>query len=65
LPQTHRWGLILFNALDAHHHFEKPVVFKLLESGSSFSPLLSILSSLVMTGLVLALSTYEFHEKDY
>ena len=26
-------GLILFNALDAHHHFEKPVVFKLLESG--------------------------------
>ena len=30
-------GLILFNALDAQRHFEKPVVFKLLESDQGFS----------------------------
>ena len=58
-------GLILFNALDAQHHFEKPVVFKLLESGPGFSPALSILSSLVITGVLLALSAYEFDKTDY
>jgi hypothetical protein len=58
-------GLILFNALDAQHHFEKPVVFSLLESGQAFSPCLSILSSLVLTGVLLALATYEFNATDY
>jgi ABC-type transport system involved in multi-copper enzyme maturation permease subunit len=58
-------GLILFNALNAGHHFEKPVVFKLLESGRGFSPQLSILSSLALTFVLLALSTYEFNAKDY
>jgi ABC-type transport system involved in multi-copper enzyme maturation permease subunit len=58
-------GLILFNALDAQHHFEKPVVFSLLESGQAFSPCLSILSSLVLTGALLALATYQFNETDY
>ena len=58
-------GLILFNALNAHQHFEKPAVFKLLESGQAFSPTLSILSSLVITGVLLALSAYEFQETDY
>jgi len=58
-------GLILFNALDAKHHFEKPLVFKLLESGPAFSPHLSILSSLAIAGVLLALSTYEFNATDY
>jgi ABC-type transport system involved in multi-copper enzyme maturation permease subunit len=58
-------GLLLFDALDAHHHFEKPVVFQLVESGQSFSPLLSILSSLAITGVLLALSTYELNATDY
>ncbi|MGO9921682.1 MAG: transcriptional regulator [Isosphaeraceae bacterium] len=58
-------GLILFNALHAQHHFEKPVVFKLLESGQAFSPQLSILSSLVITGVLLALSAFEFNATDY
>ncbi len=58
-------GLILFNALNAEHHFEKPAVFKLLESGQGFSPHLSILSSLAMTVVLLAVSTYEFNAKDY
>ena len=57
-------GLILFNALNAKEHFEKPSVFKLVESGQEFSPQLSILSSLVMTGALLALSTHEF-DGDY
>lgn len=58
-------GLILYNALDAHEHFEKPVVFKLLESGGAFSPALSFLSSLAIAVVLLALSAYEFSTKDY
>jgi ABC-type transport system involved in multi-copper enzyme maturation permease subunit len=58
-------GLILFNALDARHHFEKPVAFQLLDAGQAFSPLLSILSSLVITGVLLALAAYEFRHTDY
>jgi ABC-type transport system involved in multi-copper enzyme maturation permease subunit len=58
-------GLIMFNALDAQPHFEKPMVFQVLESGQTFSPQLSILSSLVITGALLALSSYEFSATDY
>jgi ABC-type transport system involved in multi-copper enzyme maturation permease subunit len=58
-------GLILFNALDAQQHFEKPRMFALLESGQAFSPLLSILSSLVITGVLLGLSVHEFNATDY
>jgi ABC-type transport system involved in multi-copper enzyme maturation permease subunit len=58
-------GLMLFDALNAGHHFEKPLIFQLLESGSGFSPVLSILSSLVVTGGLLALSIYELHATDY
>jgi hypothetical protein len=58
-------GLILFNALDAHHHFDKPWVFRLLESGQGFSPQLSILSSLAITALLLALSAHELDATDY
>lgn len=59
------FSLILFNALNAKEHFEKPSVFKLVESGQEFSPQPSILSSLVMTGALLALSTHEFRTADY
>jgi ABC-type transport system involved in multi-copper enzyme maturation permease subunit len=58
-------GLILFNALDAQPHFEKPKVFELLESGHGFSPTWSILSGLVITGVLLALSAHEFNATDY
>jgi ABC-type transport system involved in multi-copper enzyme maturation permease subunit len=58
-------GLILFNALNSEPHFEKPAVFGLLDSGRGFSPLLSILSSLVITGVLLGLSAYEFRTTDY
>ena len=58
-------GLMLFNALDAHHHFDKPMVFTLLESGQAFSPQLSIVSSLVITTLLLALSAHELNATDY
>jgi len=58
-------GLILFNALDARHDFEKPIVFQRLESNRSFSPVLSILSSFLITVVLLALAAYEFHAKDY
>jgi ABC-type transport system involved in multi-copper enzyme maturation permease subunit len=58
-------GLILFNALDAQHHFEEPSIFKLIESGQGFSPELSILSSLLIAVVLLALSAYEFNATDY
>lgn len=58
-------GLMLFNALNANEHFEKPSIYKLVEAGEVFSPRLSILSSLVMTGALLALSTHEFSTADY
>jgi ABC-type transport system involved in multi-copper enzyme maturation permease subunit len=58
-------GLILYNALDAHQHFDKPEVFKLLESEHTFSPALSLLSSLAIAVVLLALSAYEFNTKDY
>ena len=58
-------ALILFNTLDAQHHFEKPPVFKVLESGHAFSPRMSLLSSLVLTGAILALSAHEFNATDY
>jgi ABC-type transport system involved in multi-copper enzyme maturation permease subunit len=58
-------GLILFNALDAQQGFDKPAVFRLIEAGPAFSPCLSIVSSLVLTGALLALAAYEFSAKDY
>jgi len=58
-------GLILFNALDAQHHFEKPAVFKLLDTGRTFSPEWSILSCLLITAVLLALSAFEFNATDY
>ena len=58
-------GLILFNTLDARQHFEKPEVFRALESGHNFSPCLSIVSSLVLTASLLALACHEFEAMDY
>jgi ABC-type transport system involved in multi-copper enzyme maturation permease subunit len=58
-------GLIMFNALDAQHHFQKPETFQVLESSGKFSPQLSIISSLVITCLLLGISVYEFRTLDY
>ena len=64
-PKPIDTALILFNALDAQHHFEKPQVFKTLESRRSFSPAMSILSSLLLAGVLLGLSVHEFNLTDY
>ncbi|MDR3638307.1 MAG: transcriptional regulator [Isosphaeraceae bacterium] len=64
-PKPIDGGLILFNALDAQHHFEKPEVFRVLEADKGFSPGLSVLSSLVMTVALLALSARELEGMDY
>jgi ABC-type transport system involved in multi-copper enzyme maturation permease subunit len=58
-------GLMLFNALEADQHFDKPGVFRLVESGQTFSPVLSILSSLFITAALLALSAHEFKATEY
>ena len=58
-------GLVLFNTLNAEQHFEKPPVFQRVESGPGFSPHLSVLSSLAVAGVLLALSAYELKATDY
>ncbi len=55
----------MFNTLGALENFEKPAVFKLLESGRAFSACALTLSSLVMAGILLAISAYEFDGQDY
>ncbi len=58
-------GLILFNALDAKTDFGKPLIFQHLESWSGYSPQGSLLSSLAIAAVLLALSGYELNTKDY
>jgi ABC-type transport system involved in multi-copper enzyme maturation permease subunit len=58
-------NLILSNTLQAERHFVTPEVFKLLESWQAFSPQMSILSSLVITVVLLALSVHELNATDY
>ena len=58
-------GLILFNSLGAERNFEKPAVFKLVESDRGFSWRMSVLSSLLITAVLLALSIHEFKATDY
>lgn len=58
-------GSMLFSALDAAHHFEKPEVFAKLESWSAYSPARSILSSLALAGVLLGFAAYDFESKDY
>jgi hypothetical protein len=57
--------LFLFNALGRQHDFEKPMAFPLIESSAEFSPTRSIVSVVVLTGVLLALATREFHATDY
>jgi ABC-type transport system involved in multi-copper enzyme maturation permease subunit len=64
-PKPIDGGFLLFNALDAHNHFARPTVFQLLETKQLFSPLLSLLSSLVIACGLLAMSAYEFTTTDY
>jgi ABC-type transport system involved in multi-copper enzyme maturation permease subunit len=64
-PKPIDLSLILFNALGAPEQFDKPLVFKVLEAGPVFSPGLSILTSLLFTGVILALAIHEFNTADY
>ena len=65
LPQTDRRGSDPFQHPGRAWRFRKPTVFRLLESGSSFSPCASIASSLVFLGMLLAISVHEFNATDY
>lgn len=58
-------GLVLSNALDAHEHFQRPAVFRALEARQALSTDGWIVSSLLITGLLLALSAHEFKATDY
>lgn len=58
-------GLILFNTLNAQEHFEKPAVFKALESSDHYSPRGSLLSCALLASVLLSLAIHEFNEMDY
>ncbi len=58
-------GAILFDALGARRHFEKPAAFRLADSGDGISPQLSVLSSLLIAAVLLALSAHEFNAAEY
>jgi ABC-type transport system involved in multi-copper enzyme maturation permease subunit len=64
-PKPIDLSLILFNTLGAPEYFDKPLVFKVMESGHLVSPELSILTSLLFTGVMLALAMHEFNSVDY
>ena len=64
-PKPIDHALIFFNALDSQIHFEKPAVFKQLEAWPDYSPTASILSSVLITGVFLAVSAHEFRTADY
>ena len=64
-PKPIDGGVILFNALDSQMHFEKPEVFRKLEAWPDYSPTATILSTLVITGVLLAVSAHEFRAADY
>jgi hypothetical protein len=63
-PKPIDTGVILWNALDAKHHFQQPLAFELLQA-AGFSPVLSILSSLAIAAALLALASYELEAADY
>jgi hypothetical protein len=58
-------GLLLFNSLDARRDFDKPEVFAKLETGRTFSPFLSIASSLLVAISLFLLAGREFELMDY
>jgi ABC-type transport system involved in multi-copper enzyme maturation permease subunit len=64
-PKPIDFGWILFQALNAEPHLEKPAVFQALDSAKAFSPELSVLSALALAVALLCLSAYELNETDY
>jgi len=65
LPKPADLGLILFDALDAGHHFGKGVALQNVQARGDFHPELSILSSLVFTVAMLYVAGRQFVTTDY
>jgi ABC-type transport system involved in multi-copper enzyme maturation permease subunit len=64
-PKPIDFSWILFNALGAASHLEKPAVLQVLDAARTFSPELSVLSAVALAGALLGLSAYELRETDY
>ena len=59
-------SLMLFDAMDAGQHFEVPEVFRILQASHAFSPALSVLSTVLIAALLLAVAlAHELNSKDY
>jgi hypothetical protein len=65
LPKPADLGIVLFDALEANNLFAQLGEYRTLKQHGAFHPALSILSSLLFMGLLLALAGYEFVHTDY
>ena len=65
LPKPADLGLVLFDALGAGGAFAKSPALQAVEARGAFHPGLSVLTSLLFTGGVLALAGHELATQDY
>jgi ABC-type transport system involved in multi-copper enzyme maturation permease subunit len=64
-PKPIDMSWILYYALEAEAHLEKPAVFQVLDSTKSFAPDFSVLSAFLIAAALMGLSIYEWREADY
>jgi len=65
LPKPADLGIILFDALGAGGAFTQPAEVQAMQAQGAFHPLLSVLTSLLFTGVMLALAGHELGTADY
>jgi ABC-type transport system involved in multi-copper enzyme maturation permease subunit len=65
LPKPADLGLILFDGLDAGHHFAKGLALQNVEAQGQFHPGLSILSSLLFAAVMLYIAGRQLVTTDY
>jgi hypothetical protein len=65
LPKPADLSLVLFDALEAGHHFTKGVALQNVQARGQFHPEWSVLSSLVFTGAMLYVAGRQFVTTDY
>jgi hypothetical protein len=65
LPKPADLSLILFDALEAGHHFTKGLALRTVQERGDFHPELSVLSSLAFTAAMLYVAGRQFVTTDY
>jgi len=65
MPKPADMGMVLFDAMSAGDYFGRVLDVNRLEKMGGFHPELSIITSLVFTAVLLAISAREFRKTDY